>query len=56
MDVLKFLSTLPVRGATQTGRPNGMGQTFLSTLPVRGATWRGAPGFRCRGNFYPRSP
>ena len=35
---LKFLSTLPARGATQRRPPAPPAERFLSTLPARGAT------------------
>ena len=39
MGINKFLSTLPVRGATPPNFPlNIIFGAFLSTLPVRGAT------------------
>ena len=39
-DYREFLSTLPVRGATENRLPTGISMLFLSTLPVRGATFR----------------
>ena len=36
--VLKFQSTLPVKGATTKGVSNVAGIRFQSTLPVKGAT------------------
>ena len=38
-DITRFQSTLPVRGATDAGDPDGIAGKFQSTLPVRGATF-----------------
>ena len=37
-DVVRFLSTLPARGATSTKTKSLQAKAFLSTLPARGAT------------------
>ena len=39
----RFLSTLPVRGATRAHQPLHKAGKFLSTLPARGATYGAAP-------------
>ncbi len=52
-----FLSTLPVRGATQSNISRAPSyRAFLSTLPVRGATGGSWSRKREPTNFYPRSP
>ena len=37
-EIFKFLSTLPMRGATAWQEIEYAADTFLSTLPMRGAT------------------
>ena len=53
---VRFLSTLPARGATDVVRAGGPDDEFLSTLPARGATSSVLPGGVNLGYFYPRSP
>ena len=48
VQLFKFLSTLPVRGATPARRVYSMPWKFLSTLPVRGATMRPGSSFWTR--------
>ena len=52
----EFLSTLPVRGATQILSPQRGQMIFLSTLPVRGATAAPLGQHPTQAHFYPRSP
>ena len=57
MQMLKFLSTLPARGATRFAVAAWyMFPKFLSTLPARGATLSLSSRLLGARNFYPRSP
>ena len=56
LDLARFLSTLPARGATLVQSVTYNSLLFLSTLPARGATLGAHRLSAGLGDFYPRSP
>ena len=54
--VLRFLSTLSLRRATQPDKYNKLAGVFLSTLSLRRATGTASAKGHSDCNFYPRSP
>ena len=53
---IRFLSTLPARGATRNPCVIASTVPFLSTLPARGATFGSKRSSFDQTNFYPHSP
>ena len=55
-EMTQFQPTLPLRGATEHGDPDGLGDLFQPTLPLRGATFNSAINASGEDRFQPTLP